>query len=344
MACSRNRLIPYAGWLLLLGFTVPGGRSVAQADSHVVRGRVVDVVTGAPVVRAEVFVLGRRRPVRTDAAGQFRHERLAPVSYLLRVQKPGYLTMTWEVAAVDDTSLVHVFELHPLRAESVSGRAGTAFIQGRVVDRETETPLGGTEVLVMGRPEAVTTDSAGRFRHEGLAATSHVLRVRKLGYEAMTVELTAVEDSIVWYLVDLPRSAAIMLDSIVVTGVADEPSSYWHREFETRRREGRGQFVTRREIEHRRAASLGDLLRTLNGLRMFCNRQGCEVRMTRTNCRPAYFADGYPADASTVERMPVDDVFGVEVYDLFEVPVQLQRAELRCGVIAVWTRRGPPPR
>jgi hypothetical protein len=42
--------------------------------------------------------------------------------------------------------------------------------------------------------------------------------------------------------------------------------------------------------------------------------------------------------------MPVNDVFGVEVYDLFEVPIELQRAELRCGVISVWTRRGPPPR
>jgi hypothetical protein len=41
--------------------------------------------------------------------------------------------------------------------------------------------------------------------------------------------------------------------------------------------------------------------------------------------------------------MPVNDVFGVEVYDLFEVPIGLQRADLRCGVVSVWTRRGPPP-
>lgn len=332
-----------AGWLLLLGLAIPAARTAAQGGAHLVRGRVVDIVTRAPVVRAEVFVLGKPRPAVTDAAGHFRHDRLVPAPYLLRVQKEGYVTMTWEVAAVDDTSVVHVFELRPLRVGSVSGEAGTLLIRGRVVDRDTEAPVPGALVLVVGRPQPATSDSAGHFRHGGLAPTSHVIQVRKIGYETITVELAAVEDSSVVYVLDLAQSF-VMLDSIMVTGVAEQPRSYWHPDFERRRSEGRGQFVTRREIEQRRAASVGDLLRTLNGLRMICNRQGCEVRMTRTNCRPAYFADGYPADATTVERMPVNDVFGVEVYDLFEVPIQLQRAELRCGVIAIWTRRGPAPR
>ena len=33
-----------------------------------------------------------------------------------------------------------------------------------------------------------------------------------------------------------------------------------------------------------------------------------------------------------------------EVYGLSDVPVEFQRPGLRCGVIAIWTRRGPPPR
>ena len=333
-----------AGWLLLLGLAIPADRATSQDGAHLVRGRVVDAVSGVPVVRAEVSLLGLRRPAVTDSAGHFRLDRLIPASYLLRVEKKGYVSMTWEVPAVDDTAVVHRFELRPLRVGSVSGEAGTSFIRGRVVDQETQAPVPGAVVLVVGRPQPATTDSAGRFVHAGLAATPHVVQVSGIGYETITVEMAAGVESSVVHVLRLPQSDAVVLDSIVVTGVADEPRSYWHADFETRRTEGRGQFVTRREIEQRRAASVGDLLRTLNGLRMTCNRTGCEVRMTRTNCRPAYFADGYPADATTVERMPVNDLFGVEVYDLFEVPLLLQRAERRCGVIAVWTRRGPPPR
>lgn len=334
------------GWLMLLGLARPGHAPAqgGRSQAHDLRGQVVDMVTRAPVARAEVFILGQPRPVLTDATGQFRHRRLPTVSYLLSIRKDGYVTMTWEVEAVPDTSNVFVFELRPQTVAIASGQAGSSFIQGRVVDRETDEPLPGATVVIVGKPEPVTSDSAGQFRQPGLAPTTHVVHVTKIGYQPMTVELVAVQDSTVVYAVDLPRSKAVMLDSVLVTGVAEEPRSYWHRDFESRRREGRGQFVTRLEIEQRHAASVGDLLRTLNGLRMLCTRQGCEVRMTRTNCRPGYFADGYPVDATTVERMPVNDVFGVEVYDLFEVPVQLQRPEMRCGVIAVWTRRGAPPR
>ncbi|HET9385507.1 MAG TPA: carboxypeptidase regulatory-like domain-containing protein [Gemmatimonadales bacterium] len=343
MKIQRHDLICY---LVLLGLATPvhaaqGGGKRSQA--HDLRGRVVDMVTGEPVARAEVFVLGQARPVLTDASGQFRH-RLATVTYLLSIRKEGYVTMTWEVEAVPDTANVFVFELRPQHVGLASGQAGSSFIMGRLLDSDTEEPLPGGTVLIVGRPELVFTDSVGRFRHAGLAPTAHVVHITKIGYEPTTVELMAVEDSTVVYPVDMPRSKAILLDSVVVSGVADESRSYWHRDFESRRREGHGQFITRSEIELRRASSVGDLLRTLNGLRMLCTRQGCEVRMTRTNCRPGYFADGYPADPTTVERMPVNDVFGVEVYSLFEVPVQLQRPEQRCGVIAVWTRRGPAPR
>lgn len=326
--------------LLLFVVALPPTPAAAQSKTHMVRGRVVNVETGVPVARAQVTVLGQRRPTVTDAAGLFRHDRLIAASYLLHIEKEGYVAMTWEVASVDDTSIVHLFELRPLHAGGASGDAGPVSLRGRVVDRETQAPVAGAEVFVVGRPEPAITDTAGRFRHRGLAIIAHTIEVRRIGYEPVTLELFAVEDTAVVYPLELPRLDVVILDSVLVTGAA---VSYWHADFERRRSEGRGQFVTRDEIERRNAASVGDLLRTLNGLRMICNNHECAVRMTRTNCRPAYVADGIPADAITVERMPVNDLFGVEVYDLFEVPIQLQRADLRCGVIAVWTRRGPPP-
>lgn len=336
-------------WVLVLGAALPLGQAAAQEATHVVRGRVLDVATDAPVVGAQVFVLGIMRPAVTDSTGAFWHRRLAQASYLLQVRKSGYVAMTWEVMAVEDSSVIHLLKLQPLleglgNAPLPSGQAGSAVIRGRVIDGDTDAPVVGAEVSVLGRLAPATTDGTGSFRHPRLAPRPHVILVKKIGYEAATLELAATEDGTVEHVVALHRTDVPEMDTVVVTGTPAPPTSYWHPDFERRRIGGRGQFVTREEIEQRNAASLADLLRTLNGLRMVCRASGCAVQMTRTNCRPTYFADGFPADNTTVERMPVNDLFGVEVYDLFEVPVELQRSQLRCGVISIWTRRGPPPR
>lgn len=322
---------------------------MSQARPSGIRGRVVDAVTAVPLEGAKVFLLGISRPRVTDRTGHFSHERLSPMSYLMQVQKEGYVTMTWEVVAVEDSTVVHVLELIPLPAGAAepappSGRRGDATVRGRVLDQETKAPIMGAEVAVVGGPQPSTTDGGGRFRLTRLAPTRHTLQVRKIGYDAVAVTVTAAEDSTVDEVVELHRSLVPRMDTIVIADSARSPESYWHVDFERRRNAGRGQFVTRAEILQRNAASLADLLRSLNGLRVNCSPRGCAVWMTRANCRPAYFADGFPVEATTVERMPVNDLFGVEVYDRFEVPVGLQRADLECGVIAVWTRRGPPPR
>lgn len=334
-------------WLVVVSAAIPMAPAPGQEHAHLVRGRVVDAVTAAPLAGAEVFVLGIARPRVTDSGGNFAHRRLAPGSYLIQVRLSGWVTMTWEVLAVSDTALVHEFPLlsrddgatvfHP-----PSGRAGQAVIGGRVIDEATRAPISGVEVAVVGRPVAATTDGAGTFRLVGLAPQVHMLHVRKIGYMAVMVELTATGDAVEHDLT-LQRTDLPLMDTVVVQGAPAPPTSYWHPDFERRRSDGRGQFVTREEIDKRNAYSLGDLLRTLNGLRMNCRLGGCAVWMTRANCRPSYYSDGFPTEAAAVERMSVNDVFGIEVYDLFEVPVELQQARLRCGVIAVWTRRGPPP-
>jgi hypothetical protein len=291
-----------------------------------------------------VFILGIARPRVTDSAGYFLHVRLDATSYLIQIRLSGYVVMTWEVTAGNDTSVIHQFPLLPLDARPPSGAPGNGVIRGRVTDGATKAPIAEAEVSVVGRLLSARTDGAGRFRHAGLGAHGHMVQVRKIGYEPVLIELTAAAESAGVHEVELYRSDAVLLDTVVVRDSMAPPTSYWHPDFERRRTEGRGQFVTRQQIEQRNAATLGDLLRTLNGLRTNCRPGGCTVWMTRSNCRPSYFADGFPVEASAVERMPVNDVFGVEVYDLFEVPAELQQSRLRCGVIAVWTRRGPPPR
>ncbi len=58
-----------------------------------------------------------------------------------------------------------------------------------------------------------------------------------------------------------------------------------------------------------------------------------------------FFLDGFPATNAVGWDFPVRTVRSVEVYrSLFEVPPEFQRSNLRCGVIAIWSRqRGDAP-
>ena len=90
---------------------------------------------------------------------------------------------------------------------------------------------------------------------------------------------------------------------------------------------------------------MGDLLRTVPGVRVDCRLGYCRIQMARAprNCNPAYFMDGVPVDPSAVLLQPPRDLDGVEIYSgPSETPPELERMAA-CGAIALWTRT-PPPR
>jgi protocatechuate 3,4-dioxygenase beta subunit len=64
------------------------------------------------------------------------------------------------------------------------GVPATASIEGTVLDAATGQPIAGVRIHTGrgGRGQTVTTDSAGRFRMEALAAGTHQLRTEKEGY------------------------------------------------------------------------------------------------------------------------------------------------------------------
>jgi hypothetical protein len=225
------------------------------------------------------------------------------------------------------------------RAQVASGA-----IAGRLLDHATHDPVAGAQVYVLGVRRPVVSDSNGAFIHRGLRPGTNVIQVRRIGYVQTEWPIRVLEGEIVEVLFEL-EPVAYLLPPTIVEGNPEELPT-WFRGFEERRTARRGQFVTRQEIErHNPSATLGEILRHLNGLGMRCDRTGCAIRMTRwANCQPLYYQDGLPVFASTAERFFAFDIYGVEVYGLSEVPLEYQRPELRCGVIAIWTRRGPPPK
>jgi hypothetical protein len=210
---------------------------------------------------------------------------------------------------------------------------------GQVLDRGNRSPLAGAVVTVLGKPPTLRTDSGGRVERSGLEPGTYVIQVRSLGYATRTwiVELTPRQT------LTLELDLEPMPVSLRSVTVAAEP---WHqrgmRGFEERRQRGRGIYLTEIEIhERRQARQLGDLLRSVPGIREICRRGICRVRMARSDCPPNFFVDGSSANNSTTLEMPVVGIIGVEIYRTStETPPEFLRGANVCGTIVIWTRSG----
>jgi hypothetical protein len=115
-------------------------------------------------------------------------------------------------------------------------------------------------------------------------------------------------------------------------------------DFLRRKQEGRGRYFSREDIERRNPNTVGDLLRTVPGMRLDCRGPICRAVLARAstrNCQPSYWMDGIPTDPSVVWLQPPRDLDGVEVYSgPSETPPELERNS-SCGAIVLWTRTPP---
>lgn len=210
-------------------------------------------------------------------------------------------------------------------------------LRGAVVDRTSGAPLPGARVTLLGAAVTTTSDAEGRFAHRSLPAGTYLLQVRSIGYVAGAWVIVLAEGEVLdrRFLLE----AAYELPPVVVEGLADQRLA----EFEARRQQGRGHFITAEEIRARGAKRLSDVLRTTPGVRTICRASGCLVRMMRAprECPPDYVVDGYSASYSTSPEMSLTGVIGIEVYrTLSETPLQFLRADNRCGTIVIWTKSG----
>ena len=224
-------------------------------------------------------------------------------------------------------------------------RRGSGSVSGRILDQVTREPIAGARVLLVGTRVAIQTDSAGRFGMQSLPNGEVTFEVRALGYRMGRWQVTLPIGMTVDRVFEMtPQSIA--LDTLVVEAPRDRN---WRSAdgFEMRRQRGIGHFITPEMIGERQANVLNDLLQTVPGVWTSCRGGTCQVQMMASgaNCRPEWFLDGYPATNAVGWDFPVRAVRSVEVYrSIFEVPPEFQRSNLRCGVIAIWSRqRGDAP-
>jgi len=186
---SRCRIV-FAGIVLLV--MLPSAS--AQEGHFVVSGIVMEAGIDRPLADAEVSVAEFvRQPYkftevakgRSDASGAFRFEVDKAATYIVRASKPGYTD--------DGTSLggaqaqLVLDKEHPVRDARFSlVRPGE--LTGRVVDDETEMPMAGFRVQVLGisylsgqalfmAASVTPTDSDGRFVAKDLRPGKYLVKV-----------------------------------------------------------------------------------------------------------------------------------------------------------------------
>ena len=223
------------------------------------------------------------------------------------------------------------------------GPPAMAAISGRVIDRITRLPITGAHVLLLGTAHDTASDSVGRFSHPALTSGTYLLQIRAVGYSMTTWVLRLRTDEHVDQEFPI-ASLALGMDTVTAVGRPGVMEQRM-REFERRRHEGRGAFITEADIQRENATTVGDVLRTAAGVRMLCNSTGCAVRMTRAArgaCKPDFYVDGFPSAFATTGGLRTVGVVGIEIYrSLSETPPEFLKAGATCGVIVIWTRSGP---
>lgn len=224
-------------------------------------------------------------------------------------------------------------------------------IRGNLLDAESDAPLNGGTVTLLdderihGPP--VLTDSSGAFVLSASGAGSYRVRVERPDFVpgVSPVLILGARDTIE---VEFRLSTRdVILDPVVVTA-RKRPSRFLAGFYDRVEQRVAGNFITRGEIEQKHPVRTTDLLRTLPGVQLAPSEMGGGSSIVfRGTCSPTIYIDGIRArmgfDSFNMDDLVSPrDLEGVEVYrSVSEAPAEYVGMEAGCGVILLWTKRGP---
>ena len=243
----------------------------------------------------------------------------------------------------------------PLVAASARAQHIRAGVIDGVVTDSSLVPLDGADITVLSTTLRIETGPSGHFRILEMPAGQYLLIVRHIGFHPVSgiIEVAAGDTLRLSYA--LERSMA-MLDTTRVTGrrMIEHRMPMLIAEFEGRRRQGIGQFITEAEIARQGSVFATEVLRTLRGMRIIRGDRGGWIALSTHvvgnlidggsgPCYTEVFVDGVrmPVPANLDLLPSPKDMVGVELYDAMgTVPPEYSRYGVGCGVLLIWTRRG----
>jgi hypothetical protein len=249
----------------------------------------------------------------------------------------------------------------PTATAAQTGRQGV--IRGQVMDDAQGEGVSLADVRILddrGRTRArALTNATGHFSLGPLPAGPFRIRVDRLGYAQVTTPLWYVEAGEVLTVTVRIHPEAIVLAPLEVVARTRSESPVLSGFYARADRGLGGVFIQRADIERIAPARVSDLLTTIPGVQLSGSGTGLSRTVTMARALPGagggacpveIFLDGVRASNSRLTDpagIPIDDLVsladleGLEIYrGLAGVPAEFLTPGARCGVIAIWTRRG----
>lgn len=237
------------------------------------------------------------------------------------------------------------------------------------------SPLAGARILLVDpsgviRGSAVT-DSAGSVVLGAPFVGMFTVRLRQMGWRLVYEPEVMLAAGAVASLDLVARETAVELEPITVIAEGVEllvPPRL--RGFYERRARGRGVFLTAEDLETRNPMRISHALNMVPGVRLYtldgshmAVRMNTAIGRVGTNasksdgelpagvkglggCPPLLYLDGTPVgdtDGMLDTIVLPHEVAGIEVYRrASELPAEFSGSRSGCGVIVIWTKRGPP--
>lgn len=206
-----------------------------------------------------------------------------------------------------------------------------------VYDTDTGSPLADVQVVLVGTQLAWRTTSSGLVLLRGVPAGDHVLRLRRIGYEPVTL-FTAFSPADTVPLTLVMKVAPVLLPEVLVTA-REERFERKLRGFVQRRRAGNApasSFITAADLERWSATRWPDALARSIGV-----RSDVSGRIRIRGCANfALFLDGVLLSDSNLDAIPLQQVAAIEVYrGGADMPAEFNVTARRCSAaVVVWTR------
>ena len=341
----------------------PATRVIAEWST---RGNSAEVTLAAAHAADSAAAAGEpnqhRVSVRVDSAGTFRTCGVPSAQRLL-------------VRAETDSGLYAeptVVQLAPgARVASVqllldATKAVLARFEGVVVAESARQPLEGAEVMLVDTDRSTTTDARGRFQLLGVTPGTHHVRVRRLGYGPLDTTLVFAANRTLDRSIVLARVQT--LDSLTVVGTRPGlPVSFLDHQ-----KIGLGHFLTREELAKQQERRMGDVLRSLPGIKVIdgtgnrawiassrgiksiskpCTNEHREFEgksrldARRCECVADVYLDGVIVSKTVVpdvNRFQIERLEAIEYYaGPAQTPPEYAGLGSQCGVLVLWTRRSP---
>jgi hypothetical protein len=222
---------------------------------------------------------------------------------------------------------------------------GAQVVHGRLVDAGSGAPVPAARVRLLqegAAADSALTDTAGVFTVRSEEGGKFRLSAERVGYaESVSAEVEWADDDSVEVLFRIAADAVVLepLEVVATTRRRGPWLDAFYRRAEERRF---GYFITREQIDERRAMHTTDLLRRVPGLQIVPSRRiGYAVR-GRGGCLPVVVLDGLrlgTASNLVDEWVSARDLEGIEVYNgPGQAPGEFAMYENGCAMIVLWTR------